>query len=396
MSALPTGRPEGAADEAHPVTVLLVDDQEIVAAAVRRMLEDEPDIRFHYCGDPTKAIETAGAVKPTVILQDLVMPEIDGMSLVRFFRANAATADIPMIVLSSKEEPAVKAEAFACGANDYMVKFPDKLEVVARVRYHSRGYIALQQRNEAYDALAEELAEAAEYVRKLLPEPREEGPRTSWHFVPSTQLGGDSFGYHWIDDDHFAVYLLDVCGHGVGAALLSVSVMNVVGAQSLPGTDFRRPAAVLNALNNAFPMEKHNQRFFTMWYGVFNRRTRELVYANGGHPPALLLAGGSAADAAEKRLGKPGMLVGMMEGTEYDEERITIESFGMLFLFSDGAYEITKQSDGEVWTYEEWIDLLTPFGRRGETDLAPLHQHIVKLRGAENLEDDFSLLQVLF
>ena len=137
----------------HDVTVLLIDDQRLIGEAVRRMLADEPDIRFHYLDDPTRALQVAQEIQPTVILQDLVMPQIDGLSLVSAFRDNPATRDIPMIVLSSKEEAKTKAEAFARGANDYMVKLPDRLEVLARIRYHSRGYISLLERNEALQKL---------------------------------------------------------------------------------------------------------------------------------------------------------------------------------------------------------------------------------------------------
>ena len=170
----PTVTPSGLTR--HRITVLLVDDQAIIGEAVRRMLADESDIEFHHCSDPTQALATANAVRPTVILQDLVMPEVDGLTLVKFFRANPATRDVPMIVLSSKEEPAIKAESFALGANDYVVKLPDRLELIARIRYHSRGYIALLQRNEAFAALqenqrqlAEQIDAASKYVRSLLP-----------------------------------------------------------------------------------------------------------------------------------------------------------------------------------------------------------------------------------
>ncbi len=139
----------------HRITVLLVDDQMMVIEAVRRMLEGEDDIDFHFCRNPTDAVKSAVRITPTVILQDLVMPEMDGLLLVRYFRANPATREIPLIVLSSKEEPDTKAKAFSLGANDYMVKLPDRLEVLARIRYHSRGYIALLERNEAYEALLE-------------------------------------------------------------------------------------------------------------------------------------------------------------------------------------------------------------------------------------------------
>jgi adenylate cyclase len=146
----------------HRITVLLVDDQAIIGQAVERMLASESDIDFHHCQDPTLAIQTANQVKPTVILQDLVMPEMDGLMLVRYFRANPATREIPLIVLSSKEEAQTKAEAFALGANDYMVKLPDQLELIARIRYHSKGYINLLERNEAM----RELERANDFIRK--------------------------------------------------------------------------------------------------------------------------------------------------------------------------------------------------------------------------------------
>src|SRR5262249_9202961 len=124
----------------HKITVLLIDDQPMIGEAVRRMLVNEQDIQFHYCKDATRAIDEAIKVSPTVILQDLVMPEIDGLTLVKKFREVDATRETPMIVLSTKEEPTIKAEAFALGANDYIVKLPDRLELLARIRYHSKGY----------------------------------------------------------------------------------------------------------------------------------------------------------------------------------------------------------------------------------------------------------------
>jgi adenylate cyclase len=143
----------GASLTDHAITVLLVDDQAMIGEAVRRMLAGEDDISLHYCQDPTEAIRKAMEISPTVILLDLVMPEIDGLTLLRFFRANAVTRLIPIVVLSTKEEPKTKAEAFALGANDYLVKLPDRIELIARIRHHSGGYINLLQRNEAHRAL---------------------------------------------------------------------------------------------------------------------------------------------------------------------------------------------------------------------------------------------------
>ena len=133
--------------------VLLVDDQILVVEAIRRCLANQPDIDFHYCLDPAKAVELANRIQPTVILQDLIMPGIDGMTLVRDYRANAATENTPIIVLSTKEDPAVKGQAFHSGANDYLVKLPDKIELIARIRYHSHAYVSQLQRDDAYRAL---------------------------------------------------------------------------------------------------------------------------------------------------------------------------------------------------------------------------------------------------
>ena len=133
--------------------VLLVDDQAMIGEAVRRGLVHEENIDFHFCADPHQAVAQAVRIKPTVILQDLIMPGLDGLTLVREYRNNPATRDIPIIVLSTKEDPLVKSAAFAAGANDYLVKLPDTIELVARIRYHSRSYLTLLQRDEAYRAL---------------------------------------------------------------------------------------------------------------------------------------------------------------------------------------------------------------------------------------------------
>ncbi|MCY1276207.1 Chemotaxis response regulator protein-glutamate methylesterase [compost metagenome] len=135
--------------------VLLVDDQAMIGEAVRRALVGEPGIDFHFCSDPQQAIAMARQIKPTVILLDLVMPGVDGLSLLAELRGVAALREVPIIVLSTKEEPRVKSAAFAAGANDYLVKLPDAIELVARIRYHSRSYVALLQRDEAYRALRE-------------------------------------------------------------------------------------------------------------------------------------------------------------------------------------------------------------------------------------------------
>lgn len=159
--------PEPARTADYAIRVLLVDDQRMIGEAVRRALANEPNIEFRYCGDPNTAVQVAEEWKPTVILQDLVMPGVDGLTLVRRYREARATQSVPVVVLSTKEEPTVKSEAFALGANDYLIKLPDGIELIARVRHHSKAYINQVQRDEAYRALHESQRKLLEINHEL-------------------------------------------------------------------------------------------------------------------------------------------------------------------------------------------------------------------------------------
>jgi two-component system, chemotaxis family, response regulator WspR len=162
---------EGNLSDGYAAMILLVDDQVIIAEAVRRALGNEPNLDFHFCSEPSQAIGVAEQISPTVILQDLVMPGVDGLSLVRAYRAHEITRNIPVIVLSSREEPKTKSDAFAAGANDYLVKLPDRIELIARLRYHTRAYMNQLQRDEAYRALREsqhQLMEANFELQRLM------------------------------------------------------------------------------------------------------------------------------------------------------------------------------------------------------------------------------------
>ena len=384
------------------IIVLLVEDQEIAAEAVRRMLSGEPDIKLEYCQDPTKALDLARKIHPTLILQDLMMPGIDGLTLVRFFRASEDTRQIPLIVLSAKEDPATKAEAFARGANDYLVKLPDKVELIARIRYHSKAYITLLERNETYEALLasqaalnSELKQAAAYVRALLPARLEGDIRTDWEFIPSTSLGGDSFGYHWVDTDHFAMYLLDVCGHGIGAALLSISVINALRSESLNQVDFRNPGQVLAELNQVFKMEDHNDMYFTIWYGVYHKQKGEITYAGGGHPPAIAITGDSPETAKPVKLWGEGFIIGAMPVKEYPSTSFSLKPFTRLFIYSDGIYEVDGCGD-RVCMVEDFVQVVGGLFRENQAHVKGIIGTMKERQGKNIFNDDVSLLEIEF
>ena len=173
-----------------------------------------------------------------------------------------------------------------------------------------------------HNRLQQELRDAERYVLAILPAPVAEPFAVDWLFVPSTELGGDSFGYHWIDSEHFALYLLDVCGHGVGSALLSITVANTLRSGALQNTDFRMPEAVLGSLNQAFQMEHQNGLYFTIWYGVYHRPTGTLRYASAGHPPPILVSGAREQRGKAKSLTAVGCPVGILPDCRLREQGV--------------------------------------------------------------------------
>jgi serine phosphatase RsbU (regulator of sigma subunit) len=244
-----------------------------------------------------------------------------------------------------------------------------------------------------HNRLQHELRDAERYVRAILPQPVDEPFGIDWLFIPSTELGGDSFGYHWIDEEHFALYLLDVCGHGVGAALLSVAAINTLRSGALPQTDLRQPEAVLSALNQAYQMDRHNGMYLTIWYGVYHRPTGRLRFAAAGHPPPILVSGSGRERGEATRLRAEGLILGMLPVARYECQVCDLVPPARLFVFSDGVYEIERPDESMV-TFAEFEEVLTRPVPEGESELDALLRFAQKARGARPLEDDFSIVKM--
>ena len=261
---------------------------------------------------------------------------------------------------------------------------------------HEKTNAALIERNQALIRLNEQLSEAVDYVKTMLPRPIKEGSvRIDWKFIPSNSLGGDAFGYHWLDDDNFAIYLLDVSGHGVGAALLSVSVMNALRSETLLNTDFHEPDQVLAALNDTFPGEQHNDMFFTIWYGVYNRSSQRLIYASGGHPPALLFDGMPFGKSEMFMLRTKNYVIGGMPNIIYDKGMQQVNNPSCMYIFSDGVYEIPK-ADGSMWQFKEFAEFVQQPNIDRKSDIERIFQHAKKLNQFDSFEDDFTIIEVIF
>jgi hypothetical protein len=256
-----------------------------------------------------------------------------------------------------------------------------------QLRYHRRSAVM----NAEADAMEGELRDAAAYVASILPPPIPAGPvMAEWFYRPSTQLAGDAFGYQMLDEHHFVAFVLDVSGHGIGPALYSVSVANVLRQHLLPAVDFRDPGAVITALNRMFPMEKHNGLFFTIWYGVYEIPARTLRFSSGGHHAAYMIAPGS--DRAVP-MGTRNPAVGFVADREFKAGSTVVPPGGVLHLFSDGVFEIVDEA-GRHWNIETLAAILPQVcdadGPR------KLYDHVRGVARDGRLDDDFSSILLRF
>lgn len=238
-------------------------------------------------------------------------------------------------------------------------------------------------------AMHNELLAAARYVSSILPKKFDSAKiKIDWRFIPSIELGGDIFGYHLIDDDNFAFYLLDVSGHGVKSALHSVSVYNSLRFENIAGVDYREPDQVLRGLNHQYQMSDFNELYFTIWYGVYNLKNSTLKYASAGHPPAIVLFNGKSS----QKLFASNFFIGGLPEFEFKYEDFKFTDRFKLYLYSDGAYEIQKV-DGNLMTYDELESFLINNQNENETELDLLYNHLKSLTN-NNLPDDFSILKI--
>lgn len=243
------------------------------------------------------------------------------------------------------------------------------------------------------DELDRDLATAFSYVQALLPAPLREGPvRTDWLFQPCATLGGDAFGYGALSETKFYGYLFDVSGHGAGAAMHSVAVMNLLRQRALPNTDMSKPGEVLTTLNDMFGMERHADMYFTMWYGVYDLVSRRLDFASAGHHPSYLLPA-DRTEALALRTANP--MIGAIPGKTFKSDSTIVPPGAVLYVFSDGVFEIvTKQ--GQQWSLSDFVPLMLQPSVEGLTESERLFQAVRSMARSTELDDDFSLVVMAF
>ena len=374
--------------------ILVIDDDYSIQIFLKRMLEKQ-GYEVITASNGQEGILQALACPPALIICDWIMPGLTGIEVCDHIKKDPNLSTTFFILLTSLDSVADRVKGLDAGADDFISKPIEQNELQARVRAGLRLHQLNRDLQSQKLLLETELAEAAEYVKSLLPLPMSAPIAINSRFIPSRQLGGDCFDYYWLDSDYVAIYLLDTAGHGLRATLPSISVLNLLRSRALKGLNYYQPSQVLTALNDTFQINYQNDKYFTIWYGVYDRINRQLTYASAGHPPAILVSGKSPATTELKLLKTPGMPVGMFPEAKYVDRACRIDNFSSLYIFSDGAYEITK-SDGTLWNLDGFIQLLVSLQHSVDYQLEHILNYLINLNSKEAFDDDLSILQIKF
>jgi sigma-B regulation protein RsbU (phosphoserine phosphatase) len=389
-----------------PGRILVVDDNLFNREMLARNLERQGHI-VRAAADGLAALELLRSESFDVAIIDVMLPGMNGYQLLERIRAEEALKGVHTIVISALEDTQIIARCIQLGAEDYLPREFEPVILRARIesclekkRMKEEQELFVSALVDAQGKLSSELRGGAAYVRSLLPV-RLVFPELSidWEFEPSASLGGDVFGYHLLGGENggmgtgkLALYLIDVSGHGIEAALFSVTLMNMLKNQVLPGADFADPASVLTRLNASFKMEEQNNLYFTAWYGVWDHGRRELTYASAGSPPALLVL----PDGSSEELSTGGAIVGLDSGSSYESSRALVPRGSGLYVFSDGIYEF-RAKDGGIFgisRFEKALAALASTPRDGEGVLARLIARARAEAGSARFSDDVSLLEL--
>ena len=383
--------------------ILIAEDERITRCKLQTQLEklEHEVIAVENGAEAWAIIENEDI---PIVITDWEMPEMNGLKLIEKIRGQPkSTRYVYIIILTGRSDTDDIVKGMEAGADDFISKPFDKNELRVRLRAGMRVTslerdLAARNReiSEANARMRSDLDVAAKLQQSLLPTglPADFPLQAAWAYFPSEELAGDTLNVFSLDEENVAVYVVDVSGHGLPAALLSVTIsrlMNVVHDKSpLFNNDqtLAAPATVASNLNRQFPMDKMEQRYFTLAYGILNTKTLEFNYISAGHPPLIRIS----ADGESELLTSENFAIGWFPDADYHEQSIQLEQGDRLYLYSDGITEAMNPA-AEQYGYDRMLDSLTASRHASLADsVQGLSEHVSQWVVTDHFKDDVSIL----
>ena len=392
-----------------PDKILIADDEIVNRRLLANILKKE-NCELIEAGDGDEAIELALQELPDLILLDIMMPGKDGYEVCHELKRDSRSADIPIIFFSARGETEDKIKGLELGGVDYVTKPFDKREVLARVKVQLKIRNLTKALKRANNDLIrkqkridENLKAGAEIQRSLMAinPPDAKTIEVVWRFMPCQRIGGDIFNILRLDEDHWAIYMLDVSGHGITSSMVAVSVSQMLpprvgfllkkNIEKAPYYEIVPPVEVLNEMDREYPIERFG-KFFTMSYCILNVKDGTLRYSNAGHPPPVLLH----KDGSLELLSEGGTIIGMGGLLPFEEGRRKLCSGDKLFLYTDGIAEYQNE-DGLFYDEDRFFTELKRLKDRLLSNIIDgVIESMMSFGNNTEPQDDISLLAVEF
>jgi sigma-B regulation protein RsbU (phosphoserine phosphatase) len=388
--------------------ILIVDDDADMRRLLLRTLQGW-GYDVVQAADGVEAWEHLQNESISFVITDWTMPELDGLGLCHRIREARFARYIYVILLTARNSKDELIKGMDAGADDFLIKPFNAGELKVRIRAGERivtleSDLGAQNKKlrEAYSRIREDLDAAVTMQRALLPNRTLVVPgfRFEWIFAPCHFIAGDIFNIFQLDEHRVGFYILDVAGHGIPAAMLSVSLSKLLSPvlsqgsllkRFIPGPpyyDITTPAEAVQALNQLFQSGNETVHYFTMIYGVIDIQSARATLTQAGHPSPIY----QPKQAKAELLGTGGFPVGLLPDATYEEQDLILHPGDRLFLYSDGITECVGKQ-GEHFSVDRLMALLEEWRDRPLLDVtAGVEQVLERWKDGDEHEDDITLL----
>lgn len=387
--------------------ILIIDDNRVIREILRRRLEME-GYELILASGGKAGLNICLNTPPDLVILDVSMPSFNGYDVCRALQNSSATKDIPVIFLSGKSGDTDKIKGLELGAVDYITKPFSCGEVLARVKSHlkirhlTRSLIDANRRlSEKQRHIDRDLRAAAHLQKNLIPKRAPSVPdfRFAWQFIPCEQVGGDIFDIEFLDENHLMIYAIDVSGHGVPAAMLTVAVyqnllpktgsLSKMMISEPPYYRIVPPAQVLTGLDKAYPFERF-EKYFTIAYAILNFKTGSVSYSSAGHPPPVLVT----SEKKIRLLKKGGAIIGLGDMVPFESGKIQMHPGDRLYLYTDGVID-NKHRRGQAYARQKFYSKLAEYhGTPLDVTCKIIVGSLTRQDGEFNPEDDVTLVGI--
>jgi len=376
------------------VKILLVDDSPLNLKLLEHTLKQH-QFQTNLANHGQEALDMVAETDYDLILLDIMMPILDGFGVMAELRKGEKTKDIPVIFITAMNDSEAKVKGLNLGANDFITKPFNASELVARVRTQLRLKFLNERIKKQHNSMLKDLSSAQKIQKSLLPTnyPESEALSFAATYVPCTQVGGDLYDVFRIDDDHLGLYICDVSGHGVAAAMITVFIKQTFDTyiEQMSSPERLSPMKTMEKINNAFSEEDFEEYYATIFYAVINEKTLEMKYSCAAH-------NGRPFIVKEKdqivEIGHNALAVGWFKDAEFQEETVSLTSGEKILFYTDGIFEAADTED-KIWGLNSFKEFtLASHFLQPDAFCDKLLKTLEAYTGRTEQEDDIALLIV--